>query len=232
VTGLVVRGVAAQRMVATAPNADFGMKASGLFTIHELPDAIRIVVVDDDAGGYGDNGEDPWEVSGGRGRAQSTSPEDEALFLLRQRREAALDDARAELEELHAYAGSMPAFVLPGGPVTLVASVLEASLSGGERAAPLVAIAFGSERVSERVAAFEACDIAVDEIDVELWEASADGAQLATRLLGAVTLGVGELLVGETDELNTVLPVLEPGGRVVGSVKILLEARHGQRAMV
>jgi hypothetical protein len=237
VSALILRRVPAQRLVGTAPNADLGMQSSGMFTVHPLPDAV---VVEEQEGTYTYEGgsrdpsqEGPWEVTPGVGRAVSTRTDDEALMLLRQRREAARDNARAELEELHAYSGRLPALALAGGPVTFIVSVhnvrlhlVSLSATTGLAAEPLVAIAFGTERVDERVAAFEAGDLAIDELDLEIWEAShAVSPPMASRLVGATTVSVAKLLTGELREIAAVLPVLDVSGSVVGDVRFAIQTR-------
>ena len=244
VSALILRHVPAQRLVGTAPNADLGMPSSGMFTVHPLPDAVKVEEHEGTnayEGGSRDTSEAGLqEVTPGMGRAMSTRTDDEALMLLRQRREAARDNARTELEELHAYAGRLPALALAGGPVTFIVSVHEVRLqlvslsaTTGLPAEPLVAIAFGTERVDERVAAFEAGDLAIDELDLEIWEIweashayHAVSPPMASRLIGATTVSVAELLTGEQREIAAVLPVLDvTTGSVVGDVRFAIQTR-------
>ena len=81
--------------------------------------------------------------------------------------------------------------------------------------------------MSERVAAFEACDLAIDEIEIEIWYAAttAAGGAGGSGLVGTCTVGVGGLLVGEQAQLSAALPVLASAGLVVGTVSIVIERR-------
>jgi len=280
---LVIRGVPAQRMVATAPGCDLGLQASGQFTAHELPDALT-----PPAGLPHPLAPEAAAALGGRREQEGThvKASHDALAILRRRREVALEDARLELAQLQDYAARLPFLALPRA-VTIVISVIDLSLpssnfpsnhpdadlihpsinrsidlvnlsigpsthpsigQSGLRGLrpPTVSIAFGAERVSARLAAFEACDLAVDEAEIEVWQddappigdgrggtgggsSGADGGEswgAMARLLGACTVGVGGLLIGEQAELSAALPLLASAGRVVGTVRLRIERRR------
>lgn len=72
VGGLVERGVQPQRLVATAPGADLGMQSTGLFTIHQLPSAIKLDDEEDDLRGNVAH-HDPWDAPPGTGRAAAST---------------------------------------------------------------------------------------------------------------------------------------------------------------
>mmetsp|Transcript_33103 Transcript_33103/g.86980 ORF Transcript_33103/g.86980 Transcript_33103/m.86980 type:complete len:112 (+) Transcript_33103:2-337(+) len=108
---------------------------------------------------------------------------------------------------------------------------------------PLFVIALGVERIGGEVAAFETADVAVDELDIELWERADegdaktarqctdedgdDGSPAARAMLGTCTIGIAGLLAGELSEINAMLPTLEPhSNRVVAHLRLRIEVRR------
>ena len=241
VAALAARGIPPRQMVGTAPGHDLGMQSAGMWTWHELPDALETLHTN---------------VAYGSGGGTVHRPSSEALAMraLRERRERALADARMELSALQEYGSRVPHLALPQ-PLTLVASVEDVRLTAprdtshgslrGRGDEPLVSIAFGTERASERVAAFEAVDLTVDEIEIEVWQAQcrppskvAGGAvaptecRVATQLLGSVTLGIAPLLLGESPHLEASLPVMAPGNLTIGSVHVRIEPRRPNQTLL
>ena len=112
--------------------------------------------------------------------------------------------------------------------ILLVASVVELSLQSRADGEPLATIAFGTERVSARVAAFEAHGFGINELDFEFWQHAGQEQGARAVLLGASVLDVGSLLSGERDELTVALPVFGPAGLVVGTARVLVSRRMGR----
>jgi hypothetical protein len=245
---LVQRGVPFKRIVATAPGYDLGMvPGGGQLTIHELPDALH----GEAEGGLHASGEAP-DYDGLDSRvALSEAEEEEALnhpiltlddaaaLARRQRHELGAASARAELLELQAYAASMPVMQL-AAPITLVVSVVDISCYAAKVSTSCVALA--SERVYGRVAAFEVADLTVDDLEIEVWSAHAASAHASSgdsetavhplpppepeALIGGGTVSVLSLLLGEAASFAGALPLSDAAGVVVGTARILVEARE------
>ena len=66
---------------------------------------------------------------------------------------------------------------------------------------------------------------------IEIWGTSSDsvhasdGSGPPTELLGACTLSVFELLTGEQRTISAATPIAAAGGLVIGTVRVLVEAR-------
>lgn len=221
---LVMRGVAPQRLVATAPGFDLGLQAAGQLTLHALPEALRLAADEASGGGVeGDGASGASKDDGAYVEEGPLAPAEEALVALRRRRETQLEATRIEFAELQAYVGGYPQMMLPR-PLTLVVSVVDVSLPSADAHA---IIALGAERIVGRVAAFELVDTGVEEVDIELWTgADADVGGPLERIVGVCVVGVAELLVpGGLPAISASLPVSTPGGVVVGSVRVTVEVR-------
>ena len=228
----MARGVPARRLVATAPGYDLGMMPAGQLTIHELPVALRPSRRAAAGGGNwlgaGEQDDEERREVEEEERALERLREDEeeaaggaAMAQLLARREAQLGEARRELEELHRYASTKPSLLLPA-PLTIVVSVVEMSVPD---ARPLPCICLGGERVSDRVAGFEVADACLDELDIELWAAASLTGGPAERAIGSCTLSFANLLLGAEQTLHASLPVADVTGAVVGSIRVVVEAR-------
>jgi hypothetical protein len=202
---LVAKGIHPHRVVATAPNFDLGLQATGQLTLHELPATLC------------DAGDERTEARLPAGLVHSD--DDAALADLRTRREERLQAAIEELSGLHALAAQTPGLAL-AAPVTIVVTVIELSVPAAEFAS--VCIAFGAERCDGLVAAFEVRDLAVDELEVELWEGELNAPRV--RLLGGCTVAVGDVLAGTQRAVSgAALPVSDSSGRVLGMARVLVE---------
>ena len=225
-SAIVQLGVPTQRVAATAPGHDEGMQAAGQFTLHKLPEQLRVAAAAAESSG---GGTDPrhWVVGEGPLTRDELSGSEAALVDLRRRRVEVLEATRTELHELHAYAANYAPMRLPR-PMTLIVSVVEVSLPS---TTPHVMIAFGSERVVDRVAAFQMHDVCIDKVDIELWSGAEEkvGGAL-THLVGACVIGVGELLASDgLPAIAASLPVGTSGGLATGNVRVTVEARGTRR---
>ena len=150
------------------------------------------------------------------------------MLDLRARREEALEATLTEFQDLQAYVSQYRQMQLQE-PLTLVISVIEVSLPLAAQSHVL--IAFGTERIVDRVAAFEVHDASIDEVDIELWGgAEADVGGTLTKLVGNCVIGVAELLHFETPTLTAALPISGDGGIVTGNVKVTAEVRKANDA--
>ena len=229
---LEARGVPARRLVATAPGYDLGMQPAGQLTIHELPEALQpqararrealneLHSTEEDEEERREVEEEERALERLR-RDENDAAGGQAMVDLLAQREAELLEARRELDELHAYAASIPRLAMPE-PLTIVVSIVELSVPS---ARPLPCICLGRERVSERVAAFELADGCLDELDIELWAAGSLSGGPAERILGTCTLSISNLLLGAELTIHATLPVTDVTGLVIGSVRVLVEAR-------
>jgi len=133
--------------------------------------------------------------------------------------------AQREFAQLQAEAGSKLARL--ERCVKLLADVHQVSVSGAaippsaaglDGADARIFLVFGAVRVASHSAQFEVHDVVVDDLDIELWEAS------GTRLLGHCCVSVHPLLVKEQVTIDAALPLTSAGGLVVGTVRVHIEA--------
>ena len=240
------------RIVATAPGADLSLQPAGMFTMHVLTGWSLVKAQSTGALDVKDElkpqrrlghqlSADDGDLLAAQPKAMGYMPlgvtstsneplsyEEEALLDLRARREEALEATLTEFQDLQAYVSQYRQMQLQE-PLTLVISVIEVSLPLAAQSHVL--IAFGTERIVDRVAAFEVHDASIDEVDIELWGgAEADVGGTLTKLVGNCVIGVAELLHFETPTLTAALPISGDGGIVTGNVKVTAEVRKANDA--
>ena len=146
------------------------------------------------------------------------------MAALAAQRSAALRDARASFQSFGSYVEGLVELgqgVSLDVTVSLLGEELHASASGAGAGAdtPITCIAFGLDRVTACHARFDARSAAVDEVDVEVWDAD------ASQLIGTAHFSIVALLAGTERSLDLELPFGLTGGVEVGIMRVRVSAQ-------
>ncbi|KAL1519808.1 hypothetical protein AB1Y20_023315 [Prymnesium parvum] len=223
VQALVERGISALRLSASAPGHTGGLEPQGPFTMHAMPSLddssspaeATTSIVSSAASKHASRLY--WAAVSNRGRLAECRAHEQ---LLLSRLDLQLEDAMAEFNQLFDFASSR---LLLSQSISLIANVTQVSTSAlaeSPSAAEQVDtgaqiyLAFGADRADSHWAQFEVHDMAVEHLDVELWNAPGH------RLLGSSFISVKPLLTFEKRSMDLALPLTSVGGLVVGAVRI------------